>query len=85
MSKKSILFAVYNAPMSKDMRYFSQVCAQRHLARNNQLLRVKPVSFVSVPSRGVGMLIVRAIRGVLKLRYIALGGAIGGGMSLNKV
>lgn len=84
LAKKSILFAFYNTPMSKDMRYFSQVCAQRHLARNNQLLRVKPVSYVGVPSRGVGMLIVRAIRGVLKLRYIALGGAIGGGMSLNK-
>lgn len=81
MGKKSILFAFYNAPMSRDMRYFSQVCAQRH----NTLLRVKPVSMVAVPSRGVGMLVARAIRHVLKLRYIVLGGAIGGGMSLNKV
>lgn len=86
-SKRSILFALYNAPMSKDMRNFSQMCAQRHLVRGNQssLLQVKPVSIVSIPSRGVGMLIARAIRGVLKLRYIVLGGAIGGGMSLNKV
>lgn len=86
-SSKSILFALYNAPVSKDMRYFSQVCAQRQLARSNQapLLRVKPLPLTTVPSRGVGMLIARAIRGVLKLRYIVLGGAIGGGMSLNKV
>jgi optic atrophy protein 1 len=35
-------------------------------------------------SRGVGMLVARAIRGLLKLRYLALGGAIGGGMTLNK-
>ncbi|KAK3932178.1 Dynamin-like 120 kDa protein, mitochondrial [Frankliniella fusca] len=85
-SKKSILFAIYNAPMSKDMRYFSQVCAQRNLGRNSHssLLRVKPISIHAVPSRGVGMLIARAIRGVLKLRYIVLGGAISGGMSLSK-
>ncbi|XP_052129748.1 dynamin-like 120 kDa protein, mitochondrial isoform X2 [Frankliniella occidentalis] len=86
VSRKSILFALYDTPMSKDMRYFSQVCAQRNLGRNSHasLLRVKPISLVSVPSRGVGMLIARAIRGVLKLRYIVLGGAISGGMSLSK-
>ena len=85
-SKRSILFALHNAPLSKDMRNFSQMSAQRQLLRKQSaLLQVKPVSLVSVPSRGVGMLIVRAIRGVMKLRYIVLGGAIGGGMSLNKV
>ncbi|XP_023030642.1 dynamin-like 120 kDa protein, mitochondrial isoform X4 [Drosophila willistoni] len=36
------------------------------------------------PSRGYGMLVVRIIRGALKLRYIVLGGAIGGGVSLSK-
>lgn len=84
--KKSILFALYGAPMSKEMRHFSQVSAQRQLARNKRaaLLQLKPLPFASVPSRGVGMLIVRAVRGVLKLRYIVLGGAIGGGMSLSK-
>ncbi|XP_037712757.1 dynamin-like 120 kDa protein, mitochondrial isoform X4 [Drosophila subpulchrella] len=36
------------------------------------------------PSRGYGMLVVRILRGALKLRYLVLGGAIGGGVSLSK-
>ncbi|XP_067629821.1 dynamin-like GTPase OPA1, mitochondrial isoform X4 [Eurosta solidaginis] len=36
------------------------------------------------PSRNIGMLVVRIFRGALKLRYIVLGGAIGGGVSLSK-
>ncbi|XP_017090267.1 dynamin-like GTPase OPA1, mitochondrial isoform X4 [Drosophila bipectinata] len=36
------------------------------------------------PSRGYGMLVVRILRGALKLRYLVLGGAIGGGVTLNK-
>nr|XP_019527070.2 dynamin-like 120 kDa protein, mitochondrial isoform X1 [Aedes albopictus] len=35
-------------------------------------------------SRGYGMLVGRVLRGVLKLRYLVLGGAIGGGVTLNK-
>lgn len=31
------------------------------------------------------MLIARAVRGVLKLRYLVLGGAVGGGVTLQKV
>lgn len=34
--------------------------------------------------RGYGMIIARVLRGALKLRYLLLGGAIGGGMTLNK-
>ncbi|XP_049540268.1 dynamin-like 120 kDa protein, mitochondrial isoform X1 [Anopheles darlingi] len=34
--------------------------------------------------RSYGMLIGRVLRGVLKLRYLVLGGAIGGGVTLNK-
>lgn len=30
------------------------------------------------------MLVARIVRGVLKIRYVLLGGAIGGGMTLNK-
>ncbi|XP_030557884.1 dynamin-like 120 kDa protein, mitochondrial isoform X6 [Drosophila novamexicana] len=35
-------------------------------------------------SRGYGMFVVRILRGALKLRYLVLGGAIGGGVSLSK-
>ncbi|XP_055627530.1 dynamin-like 120 kDa protein, mitochondrial isoform X2 [Toxorhynchites rutilus septentrionalis] len=35
-------------------------------------------------SRGYGMLVGRVLRGLLKLRYVVLGGAIGGGVTLNK-
>ncbi|XP_065093906.1 dynamin-like 120 kDa protein, mitochondrial isoform X4 [Ochlerotatus camptorhynchus] len=35
-------------------------------------------------SRGYGMLVGRVLRGVLKLRYLVLGGAIGGGVTMNK-
>lgn len=38
-----------------------------------------------IPRRQYGMLIARAVRGVLKIRYLVLGGAVGGGMTLNKV
>lgn len=31
------------------------------------------------------MLVARAVRGILKIRYLVLGGAVGGGMTLNKV
>ncbi|XP_032291684.1 dynamin-like GTPase OPA1, mitochondrial isoform X6 [Drosophila virilis] len=35
-------------------------------------------------SRGYGMFVVRILKGALKLRYLVLGGAIGGGVSLSK-
>lgn len=34
--------------------------------------------------RHYGMLVARVVRGVLKIRYLVLGGAVGGGMTLNK-
>ncbi|KOB64035.1 Uncharacterized protein OBRU01_24630, partial [Operophtera brumata] len=39
---------------------------------------------VHMPRRQYGILVARAIRGVLKIRYLVLGGAVGGGMTLNK-
>lgn len=50
-------------------------------------LNQQPQLMVGVPLlsvRGYGMIIARVIRGALKLRYLVLGGAIGGGMTLNK-
>lgn len=35
--------------------------------------------------RNYGMLVGRVIRGALKLRYLLLGGAVGGTVTLNKV
>nr|CAD7392786.1 unnamed protein product [Timema cristinae] len=39
---------------------------------------------VFVPSRGVAMIVARVLRGVLKIRYLVLGGAVGGGVTLQK-
>lgn len=44
-----------------------------------------PKGWTIPPSRGYGMIVARVLRGALKLRYILLGGAIGGGVTLNKV
>lgn len=38
-----------------------------------------------VGARNYGMLIGRVLRGALKLRYILLGGAVGGTVTMNKV
>lgn len=39
----------------------------------------------SFGARNYGMLAVRVLRGVMKLRYLLLGGAVTGGVSLNSV
>lgn len=35
--------------------------------------------------RNYGMIVARVLRGALKLRYLLIGGAVGGSMTLNKV
>ncbi|XP_048488156.1 dynamin-like 120 kDa protein, mitochondrial [Plutella xylostella] len=49
----------------------------------SMLLR-RPVDTSLVQRRRYGMLVARAVRGLLKIRYLVLGGAVGGGMTLNK-
>lgn len=53
--------------------------------RNDFLAPQGPKGWTIPPNRGYGMFVVRILRGALKLRYLLLGGAIGGGMTLNKV
>ncbi|CAH2061717.1 unnamed protein product, partial [Iphiclides podalirius] len=48
------------------------------------MLLYKPIDPIHIPRRKYGMLVARALRGVLKIRYLLLGGAVGGGMTLNK-
>ncbi|KAL0277072.1 UNVERIFIED_CONTAM: hypothetical protein PYX00_004482 [Menopon gallinae] len=38
----------------------------------------------AVPRRGIGMFIARAVRSMLKVRYLLLGGAVSGGVTLQK-
>lgn len=40
---------------------------------------------IHLQKREYGMFVVRALRGILKIRYILLGGAVGGGVTLQKV
>ncbi|KAG7295389.1 hypothetical protein JYU34_022438 [Plutella xylostella] len=49
----------------------------------SMLLR-RPVDTSLVQRRRYVMLVARAVRGLLKIRYLVLGGAVGGGMTLNK-
>lgn len=54
----------------------------RALERSRPLLKGK--QGFKAHQRSYGMLVVRALRGVLKIRYLLLGGAVGGGVTLNK-
>lgn len=40
---------------------------------------------VQQPHREYGMFVLKALRGVMKIRYLILGGAVGGGVTLQKV
>lgn len=42
-------------------------------------------SHFGLQRREYGILVLRALRGVLKIRYLLLGGAVGGGVTLQKV
>lgn len=53
-------------------------------SRSQPLLLSSP-RLIAVPSRGAAMFIGQLLRGVLKIRYLLLGGAVGGGVTLNKV
>ncbi|XP_069692141.1 dynamin-like GTPase OPA1, mitochondrial isoform X3 [Periplaneta americana] len=48
------------------------------------LVSVNPAVQHIIPSRGYAMVVARILRGALKIRYLLLGGAVGGGMTLQK-
>ena len=59
-----------------------QVLAARYVPLNRRI----PFHNTSLyQTRNVGMLVGRLLRGALKIRYLLLGGAVGGGISLQRV
>lgn len=48
------------------------------------LLATPHLRYYANPYRGYAMIVARILRGALKIRYILLGGAVGGGVTLQK-
>jgi hypothetical protein len=66
-------------------RAISQSVLHSILKHESVLVRMNPAFRHTVPSRGYAMVVARILRGALKIRYLILGGALGGGMTLQKV
>jgi optic atrophy protein 1 len=66
-------------------REISHSVLHRIVKPDSVLLRVNPPFQQTIPSRGYAMVVARILRGVLKIRYVILGGALGGGVTLQKV
>lgn len=49
------------------------------------LVSVNPAFQQNIQSRGYAMVVARILRGALKIRYLILGGALSGGITLQKV
>lgn len=80
MKKYGVIVPVNSMHLFRQARQYS---ALRALGpQKPALLRlVNPAGSVN---RGVAMFVLRAVRGVLKLRYLVLGGAVTGGMTLQR-
>lgn len=74
---------------SKYRNYQTLTVQYRHrgiLSRHSPLNRSTPFQNPAIyQTRNVGFLVGRILRGVLKIRYLLIGGAVGGGLSLQKV
>jgi hypothetical protein len=66
-------------------REISQSALHRIMKPDSVLVRVNPPFRQTVPSRSYAMIVARILRGALKIRYLILGGAVGGGVTLQKV
>ncbi|XP_045528848.1 dynamin-like 120 kDa protein, mitochondrial isoform X4 [Pieris brassicae] len=80
---------ILNHRMRSSLRRPSWSCVDKRAVAfsvwtGRSVLLHKPLESYQIPRRRYGMLIARAVRGVLKIRYLLLGGAVGGGMTLNK-
>ncbi|KRT78589.1 hypothetical protein AMK59_8121 [Oryctes borbonicus] len=71
------------------LKYGNSVCCRRGICSiwtGRALDRSRPLlkQYQIHHQREYGMLVLRAVRGLLKVRYLILGGAVGGGVTLQK-
>jgi hypothetical protein len=66
-------------------RELSHSVLHRIVKPDSVLLHVNPPFQQTILSRGYAMIVARILRGALKIRYLILGGAVGGGVTLQKV
>jgi hypothetical protein len=77
--------------ISKTSRYPITVINTRKLTSGKINKYCRPLlanpqpRYFANPHREYTMLVVRVLRGALKIRYLLLGGAVGGGLTLQKV
>ncbi|XP_065333695.1 dynamin-like 120 kDa protein, mitochondrial [Cloeon dipterum] len=69
---------------NRPLRYQPQQRGITMLMLNKNRLLVPNTQHVLLQQRGAAMFIGRLLRGALKIRYLVLGGALGGGMTLQK-
>ncbi|GLH01491.1 Dynamin-like 120 kDa protein, mitochondrial [Gryllus bimaculatus] len=86
--RKSVSHLVNRRGVSTQGKHEAFIIQKRHYS-NLRLGLTKPLlvnssrTFIN-PSRSVAMIVARVLRGALKIRYLLLGGAVGGGMTLQK-
>ncbi|EEB18045.1 conserved hypothetical protein [Pediculus humanus corporis] len=79
LKRYSALVTLKNGPFAREVRYYSGL--RNIKSRQPLLFRTNPVI---IPKCGVGMLIAKVIKGVLKVRYLIFGGVLTGGLTLQK-
>lgn len=88
--KAIVTSSVNNGTYTKMMRirkYQTLAGQYRHRAMLTKRPLERLTSFrnpISYQTRNIGMLVGRLIKGVLKIRYLLIGGAVGGGISLQR-
>ncbi|KAK6622157.1 hypothetical protein RUM44_001964 [Polyplax serrata] len=77
LRKCGVLVTLKNGPLAREVRHYSGFRTVRF--RQPLLLRSNPLV---IQKCGIGMLIAKVVKGVLKIRYLVLGGAVTGGLTL---